>query len=224
MSYNLVCVLSFGKCLKSFCRICVFNCVAFNVCCREKSPHQVKVVSFLSLSHPALLSSNPVLLPPHHLLCIIWGALPKHKFGQFICVQLHQHQMARWYTWHKKSPEPEKVNLLEACWLRGFCLTCTCSHLATSFRTTTLLIIVAMDFWGHQKAITNVQLIQNSAARVLTKTKWTADITPVLKSLLVATKPQNCLKVLLLIYKSLHGVGPKYMTWYAWAIQLCETS
>lgn len=147
MSYNLVCVLSFGKCLKSFCRICVFNCVAFNVCCREKSPHQVKVVSFLSLSHPALLSSNPVLLPPHHLLCIIWGALPKHKFGQFICVQLHQHQMARWYTWHKKSPEPEKVNLLEACWLRGFCLTCTCSHLATSFRTTTLLIIVAMDFW-----------------------------------------------------------------------------
>lgn len=48
---------------------------------------QVKAVSFLSLSHPALLSSNPVLLPPHHLLRIVWGTRPASRWWRLVtCV------------------------------------------------------------------------------------------------------------------------------------------
>ena len=63
-----------------------------------------------------------------------------------------------------------------------------------------------------QKSIKQLQLIQNAAARVLTRTKRSEHITPVLKSL--HWLPVSYIidfKVLLLVYKSLNGLGPEYM-------------
>ncbi len=57
-----------------------------------------------------------------------------------------------------------------------------------------------------------LQLIQNAAARILTRTRKSEHITPVLRSLhwLPVTFRVD-FKVLLLIYKSLNGIGHKYI-------------
>ena len=63
-----------------------------------------------------------------------------------------------------------------------------------------------------QKSIKQLQLIQNAAARVLTRTKRSEHITPVLKSLhWLPVSYRIDFKVLLLVYKSLNGLGPEYM-------------
>ena len=64
-----------------------------------------------------------------------------------------------------------------------------------------------------KKAIKQLQLIQNAAARVLTRTKKAEHITPVLKSL--HWLPVNLridFKILLIVYKSLNGSGPHYIS------------
>ncbi len=58
-----------------------------------------------------------------------------------------------------------------------------------------------------KKSIRRLQLIQNTAAWTLTRTRTSEYITPVLRSLHWL---QLHLEVLLLIYKSLNGLGPKY--------------
>ena len=63
-----------------------------------------------------------------------------------------------------------------------------------------------------QKSIKQLQLIQNAAARVLTRTKRSDHITPVLKTLhWLPVSYRIDFKVLLLVYKSLNGLGPEYM-------------
>ena len=67
---------------------------------------------------------------------------------------------------------------------------------------------------GLPKATTGrLQIIQNSAARLLTRTKKREHITPVLAALhwLPVTSRVD-FKVLLLIYKALNGQGPDYIT------------
>ncbi len=54
------------------------------------------------------------------------------------------------------------------------------------------------------------KLIQNAAARILTRTRKSQHITPVLSSLLPVTFRIDFI-VLLLVYKSLNGLGPKYI-------------
>ena len=57
-----------------------------------------------------------------------------------------------------------------------------------------------------------VQLIQNAAARLLTRTKKRDHITPILKSLhWLPVHFRIDFKVLLLVYKSLNGLGPTYI-------------
>ncbi len=73
-----------------------------------------------------------------------------------------------------------------------------------------------------KKTIRQLQLIQNAAARILTRTRTSEHITPVLRSLhwLPVLRSLHWLpvtfridfKVLLLVYKSLNGLGPKYMS------------
>uniref|UniRef100_A0A3B3B5V6 Reverse transcriptase domain-containing protein n=1 Tax=Oryzias melastigma TaxID=30732 RepID=A0A3B3B5V6_ORYME len=64
-----------------------------------------------------------------------------------------------------------------------------------------------------KKSIRKLQLIQNSAARVLTRTKKVDHISPVLRSLHWLPVCQRIdFKVLLLVYKALNGLAPKYMT------------
>ncbi len=65
---------------------------------------------------------------------------------------------------------------------------------------------------GTKKTIRQLQLIQNAAARILTRTIKSEHITPVLRSLhWLPVTFRIDFKVLLLVYKSLNGLGPKYM-------------
>ncbi len=60
--------------------------------------------------------------------------------------------------------------------------------------------------------IRQLQLIQNAAARILTTTRKSEHMTPVLRSL--HWRPVTfriVFKALLLVYKSLNGLGPKYI-------------
>ncbi len=63
-----------------------------------------------------------------------------------------------------------------------------------------------------KKTIIQLQLIQNAAARILTRTRKSEYITPVLRSIhwLPGTF-RIYFKVLLLVYKSLNGLEPKYI-------------
>ncbi len=63
-----------------------------------------------------------------------------------------------------------------------------------------------------KKTIRQLQLIQNAAARILTRTRTSEHITPVLGSLhWLPVTFRIDFKVLLLVYKSLNGLGPKYI-------------
>ena len=63
-----------------------------------------------------------------------------------------------------------------------------------------------------KKSIKWLQLIQNAAARLLTRTKRSAHITPILRSLhWLPVRYRIDLKVMLIVYKSLNGLGPKYI-------------
>ena len=61
-------------------------------------------------------------------------------------------------------------------------------------------------------SIRKLQLIQNAAARVLTNTKRVDHISPVLKSLhWLPVDKRIDFKILLLVFKSLNGLGPRYI-------------
>ncbi len=63
-----------------------------------------------------------------------------------------------------------------------------------------------------KKTIRQLQLIQYAAARILTRTRKSEHITPVLRFLhWLPVIFRIDFKVLLLIYKSLNGLGPKYI-------------
>ena len=64
-----------------------------------------------------------------------------------------------------------------------------------------------------KKAISRLQLVQNAAARILTRTKRRAHITPVLKSLKwLPISSRIDYKILLLVYKSISGCAPEYIS------------
>uniref|UniRef100_A0A3B1IP97 Reverse transcriptase domain-containing protein n=1 Tax=Astyanax mexicanus TaxID=7994 RepID=A0A3B1IP97_ASTMX len=64
-----------------------------------------------------------------------------------------------------------------------------------------------------KKTIKQLQLIQNSAARVLTRSKRREHITPILKSLhWIPVCYRIDFKVLLLVYKCVNGAGPAYLS------------
>uniref|UniRef100_A0A8C7Z8E6 Reverse transcriptase domain-containing protein n=1 Tax=Oryzias sinensis TaxID=183150 RepID=A0A8C7Z8E6_9TELE len=64
-----------------------------------------------------------------------------------------------------------------------------------------------------KRALKQLQYIQNAAARVLTRTRKYDHISPVLRSLHWLPVPQRIdFKAALLVYKSLHGRAPKYIS------------
>ena len=64
-----------------------------------------------------------------------------------------------------------------------------------------------------KKNLKQLQMIQNAAARILTKTKRTDHITPILKYLhWLPVSYRIDFKALLLVFKSLNGIGPKYLS------------
>ncbi len=63
-----------------------------------------------------------------------------------------------------------------------------------------------------KKTIRQLQLIQNAAARILTRTRKSEHITPVLRYLhWLPVTFRIDFKVLFLVYMSLNGLGPKYI-------------
>uniref|UniRef100_A0A8K9WPT9 Reverse transcriptase domain-containing protein n=1 Tax=Oncorhynchus mykiss TaxID=8022 RepID=A0A8K9WPT9_ONCMY len=63
------------------------------------------------------------------------------------------------------------------------------------------------------RALNKLQLVLNTAARILTRTKNVYHITPVLASLhWLPVKARADFKVLLLTYKALHGLAPTYLS------------
>ena len=63
-----------------------------------------------------------------------------------------------------------------------------------------------------KKSIDRLQLVQNAAARVLTKTRMREHITPVLASLhWLPVVFRIDFKILLLVYKALNGMAPLYV-------------
>ena len=68
-------------------------------------------------------------------------------------------------------------------------------------------------FSGLPKSTTrSLQLVQNAAARLLTRTRKFDHITPILASLhWLPITSRSDLKVLLLTYKALHGLAPSYL-------------
>ena len=63
------------------------------------------------------------------------------------------------------------------------------------------------------KALNSLQYVHNSAARVLTRTKPWEHITPILARLhWLPVKSRITYKVLLLTYKSHHGLAPQYLS------------
>ena len=64
-----------------------------------------------------------------------------------------------------------------------------------------------------KKSTDRLQLVQNAAARVLTKTKMREHITPVLASLhWLPVAFRIDFKILLLVYKALNGLAPSYLS------------
>ena len=64
-----------------------------------------------------------------------------------------------------------------------------------------------------QKSIAQLQLLQNSAARMLTRTRKRAHMTPILKSLhWLPVCFRIDFKILLLVYKALNGLAPVYLS------------
>ena len=63
-----------------------------------------------------------------------------------------------------------------------------------------------------KKTIRQLQLIQNAAARILSRTRKYEHITPVLRTLhWLPVRFRIDFKVLLLVYKSFNGLGPQYI-------------
>jgi hypothetical protein len=63
------------------------------------------------------------------------------------------------------------------------------------------------------KALNKLQLVLNTAARILIRTKKCDHITPVLASLhWLPVKARDDFNVLLLTYKALHGLAPTYLS------------
>ena len=64
-----------------------------------------------------------------------------------------------------------------------------------------------------KKEIKRLQRIQNAAARIITKTKSSCHITPILRQIHWLPILQRIdYKICLLTFKSLHGLAPKYIT------------
>ncbi len=75
------------------------------------------------------------------------------------------------------------------------------------------------------RSISRLQYIQNSAARMLTYTKRSAHITPILFNLhWLPVSSRIISKILLLAFKSLHGLAPTYLSDLLFSIYSLSTS
>ncbi|KAG1960363.1 hypothetical protein F2P79_006255 [Pimephales promelas] len=105
------------------------------------------------------------------------------------------------------SASPQNISRLQKCLSNSVAET-----LIHSFITSRLDYCNGILFGLPSKATDRLQYVQNSAARVLTRTKLGLHITPIMKKLhWLPVKSRIKYKILLLTYKSLHGLVPQYL-------------
>ena len=92
-----------------------------------------------------------------------------------------------------------------------FLTTCATEQLVHSFVTFRLNNCNLLFFGLPDKLIHRLQLLQHRAARLITHTKKHDHITPVMRSLhRLQVRSRIIFKILLLVYKSIHGLAPAY--------------
>ena len=95
--------------------------------------------------------------------------------------------------------------------LKDLCLNRNWKNLSMNLSPVDLISVTPSLHFSLKISIRQLQLIHNAAARVLTKTKTVDHTTPVLRSLHWLPVCQRIdFKILLLFYKALNGLGPKY--------------
>ena len=95
----------------------------------------------------------------------------------------------------------------------------SCLTQDTAKLLTQSLVLSRLDYcnsllaFASEQLLHKLQLTQNCAARVVTRTRRYEHITPILQDLhWLPVKEQIVFKVLLFVYKCLHGDAPKYLT------------
>uniref|UniRef100_A0A3P9IWS2 Reverse transcriptase domain-containing protein n=1 Tax=Oryzias latipes TaxID=8090 RepID=A0A3P9IWS2_ORYLA len=97
--------------------------------------------------------------------------------------------------------------------VRPFLSQASAEILIHAFITSRINYCNALLSGAKRNTINRLQLVQNSAARLLTRTRKKEHITPILKSLhWLPVSFRIDFKVLLLVYKSLHGTGPSFLS------------
>ena len=143
------------------------------------------------------------------------------KIGNCSIMPTHTARNLRATFYHHMSPIPHVSSIIKSCnfqlrrllQIRKYLSTDASEKLIHAFISSRLDNGNSLVFGVSDYHINRLQRVHNTAARILTQTSKYEHITPVLKSLhWHPIKQRIILKILILVYRCLHGLGPSYLT------------